>query len=79
MYYSNASAAAAAMRFRMAPAAMQLVMSSARAVGRWWVQRRDIEHLQALPDHMLKDIGLHRSQIISAVVHGPENFPRSRD
>lgn len=57
-------------RFRMGPAIGQMLMASARAVGRWWVQRRDIEHLQALPDHMLKDLGLHRSQIISVVVHG---------
>lgn len=37
--------------------------------------RKAIRHLRDLDDHMLKDIGLHRSQIASAVVHGrPERL-----
>ena len=57
-------------RFRMAPAIYRACANMLRGVDNWIMRRRDIEHLQSLPDHMLKDIGLHRSQIMSAVYHG---------
>ena len=33
-------------------------------------------HLQALPDHMLRDIGISRSEIVSAAEHGRSGAPR---
>jgi len=35
-------------------------------------QYRAIQALRQLDDHMLRDIGIHRSEIPSAVVHGRE-------
>jgi uncharacterized protein YjiS (DUF1127 family) len=37
---------------------------------REWQTRRAIVRLEALDDYMLKDIGIHRSQIQSVVKHG---------
>ena len=33
-------------------------------------QKRSIQHLRRLSDHTLRDIGIHRSEISSMVVHG---------
>jgi uncharacterized protein YjiS (DUF1127 family) len=38
------------------------------AVWRWYQVHRTRKQLSALPDHMLKDIGLSRSTLISATV-----------
>ncbi len=70
----TASAEAAAAR-RPGPWRRVLRVSSnamARAVGRLGLQyrkRRAMERVQALPNHVLKDIGIDRSEIAS-VVHG---------
>jgi len=60
------------------PSIIHFIIRSIQRFGRWMKQRNDIEHLQSMPDHMLKDIGLHRSQIISAVVHGKAGLRGSR-
>jgi uncharacterized protein YjiS (DUF1127 family) len=38
-----------------------------RRAGQWWHNKRAIAQLEALDDRMLKDIGIERSQIESAV------------
>jgi uncharacterized protein YjiS (DUF1127 family) len=40
------------------------------ALCREWQTQRTIVRLEALDDHMLKDIGIHRSQIPSVAKHG---------
>lgn len=57
-----------AMGFAMARLA-SLLRDALAAVHAWHAHRKDAEHLAALSDHHLKDIGLHRSQIMAAV-HG---------
>jgi uncharacterized protein YjiS (DUF1127 family) len=39
------------------------------ALWRWYQVHRTTSQLSALPDHMLKDIGLSRSMLIRATVH----------
>ena len=37
---------------------------------RTWIARRDERHLMEMPDYLLKDIGIGRSEISSAVRQG---------
>ena len=37
---------------------------------RRWRQRRDRRHLETMPDFMLKDIGISRSEIDYVAAHG---------
>ena len=48
-----------------------------RHVSEEWIVKRAIAELQGLDDHMLRDIGLTRSEIESCVRHGQRN--RYRD
>lgn len=48
-----------------------------RHVSEEWIVKRAIAELQGLDDHMLRDIGLTRSEIESYVRHGQRN--RYRD
>ena len=60
-----------------APWGVALLRPLARALARLrheWRMRRDIDHLLALDDRMLADIGLSRSMIEYAARHG--RFPR---
>ena len=41
-----------------------------------WIVKRAIAELQGLDDHMLRDIGLTRSEIKSCVRHGQRNSYR---
>ncbi len=54
-----------------------LFLAAAATIKHWWsayinwrLQRAAVAHLQSLSDRQLKDIGLSRSQIRSAVSHG---------
>ena len=38
--------------------------------------RRDTEHLSALPDYLLRDIGISRSEIMSVVLFGGRDVTR---
>jgi len=40
------------------------------AVGRGWRARQSRRHLEAMPDFMLKDIGISRSDIDRVTTHG---------
>ncbi|MFA6155763.1 DUF1127 domain-containing protein [Mesorhizobium sp.] len=39
-------------------------------IGRGWRHRRDRRHLAAMPDFMLKDIGISRCDIERVTTHG---------
>jgi uncharacterized protein YjiS (DUF1127 family) len=55
------------------------IITMLRAVGRRWRARRDAARLSQYPDQMLKDIGVSRGEIESAVRHGRcEKARRSR-
>jgi uncharacterized protein YjiS (DUF1127 family) len=49
-----------------------------RVLNRIWRRRSTIRHLEELSDDMLKDIGLHRSELRSLVRHPDDRFPRLR-
>ena len=49
-----------------------VVAHTVAALARWYRIRRDTRQVLALSDHMLKDIGLGRSEIGSAVRLGRE-------
>ena len=34
-----------------------------QVVGRWWTRRRTVRELHALPEHLLRDIGVERDRI----------------
>lgn len=42
-------------------------LSVLSALARWLRRRRDLQLLQSLDDHLLKDIGLNRGNLMSAV------------
>ncbi len=61
----------AAELFATAPrATLGLAAGLFRAVHRWSLRRRCVAQLSALDDRMLKDIGLDRSEILSAAYSG---------
>jgi uncharacterized protein YjiS (DUF1127 family) len=51
------------------------LVAAARAICRWWAERRDAARLSSYPDAMLKDIGLSRGGIDWAVRHGHREEP----
>jgi uncharacterized protein YjiS (DUF1127 family) len=50
---------------------------AASAVWRWRLINRDIRKLSRLDDHLLKDIGLHRSEIVASVHRRMAEIERS--
>jgi len=57
-------------RDAFAPSFTRILMRIVRAIAREHRIRRDTRELMAMSDHMLKDIGLTRSQIVYAVRFG---------
>ncbi len=55
----NSSSASLGLRFR------QVLRRAWFGYWRWWIQRVTIRRLQELDDHLLKDIGVDRSEIDS--------------
>jgi uncharacterized protein YjiS (DUF1127 family) len=51
-----------------------MLMASCRSmmsgVMRRQTRRRDVRHVRDLPDHLLRDIGIHRGNIVAAVYGG---------
>lgn len=60
----------AANPFRAGATPNRTIARLANGVRRWAGRRQTYGALSALDDHMLKDIGLHRSMIRSISVHG---------
>jgi uncharacterized protein YjiS (DUF1127 family) len=52
------------------------LVRAVRHVSEEWIVKRAIAELQGLDDHMLRDIGLSRSEIESYVRHGQRNHYR---
>lgn len=48
----------------------QWIVSTVRRVGRWWTEarlaRENLYHLSRLDDHLLRDIGLTRDNLVGA-------------
>ena len=61
---TNAAVASHQVRFRPFKAFLERLFCH---VSNWHKQRRVIRQLQELDDHVLKDIGVHRSEITSVV------------
>ena len=55
---------------RLARLAAEAVQGSFERMVHVWRNQRDREHLHAVPDSLLKDIGISRSQIDQAVMFG---------
>jgi uncharacterized protein YjiS (DUF1127 family) len=54
----------------LVPGIIRALAEGARwALWRWYQVHQTTSQLRALPDYMLKDIGLSRSMLISATVH----------
>lgn len=53
---------------------MSMLMASCRSMMSGMMRRRtrrqDVRHVRDLPDHLLKDIGIHRGNIVAAVYGG---------
>lgn len=71
MAFVNRDAVHAHPDFRdVATSAVRTVEGFWKRVRRVAKARRDEKHLRSLPDRMLKDIGIHRSEIATVVRHG---------
>lgn len=55
---------------RFAGSGRHLFGAMVQPIVKWWKLNRDIEHLQEMPDSMLKDMGLQRWQIPIVVRSG---------
>ena len=49
------------------------------AIGRWRERRWAVRRLSRLNDHLLKDIGIHRHEIASAVHQSAKSVPVSNN
>jgi uncharacterized protein YjiS (DUF1127 family) len=59
----------------LAGAILNAVVQAGRGIRRWSQLRADRRRLMEYPDHMLRDIGIARSEIDSALRHGREGRP----
>lgn len=51
----------------VATAILSGVLTGMQQISAWWGKRRAYMHLMSLEDHLLKDIGISRSEIYGAV------------
>jgi uncharacterized protein YjiS (DUF1127 family) len=58
-----------------AAAVLSVVANVGRRLRRWAKLRADRRQLMEYPDHMLRDIGISRSEIDSALRHGRHGRP----
>lgn len=61
---------AAAVRGQIGHRIYRAVRAGFTAFNRWYERRMTLRYLQSVDDRILKDIGLRRSEIMSAVCHG---------
>ncbi|PTE08478.1 DUF1127 domain-containing protein [Mesorhizobium helmanticense] len=55
---------------RIASPFLRLALAMLARMARGWRSRRDRRHLEAMPDFMLRDIGISRSDIDYVAAHG---------
>ncbi len=55
-----------------------MAFAGIRSAAHWYRERRAAQVLQRLSDHELKDLGIHRSQIVSVVHSGDVEQSRYR-
>ena len=75
MSFLSTSRGAAGARDRHAEASlMSMLTASCRSLMAGMMRQRqcrqDVRHVRDLPDHLLRDIGIHRGNIVSAVYGG---------
>lgn len=69
---------AAASRSGLAASASKVARAMYDQAERAWRRRRDRRHIHEMPDYILKDIGISRSEIDSVVMFGETDLTRRR-
>ncbi len=58
---------------------ISLLIHPLKAIHRWRERHKAIVRLNALDDHLLRDIGIDRHDIPDVVAQGMANLPQARD
>ena len=61
---------AAAVRAQIGNRVVQAVRALAASLNRWYERRMTLHYLQNVDDHILDDIGIRRTEILSAIYGG---------
>lgn len=61
---------AAAVRGRIGHEVIQAALALVTSLNAWYERRLTLRYLQNVDDHILDDIGIRRTEILSAIYHG---------